>query len=214
MCLPSQAPRAPFILMARGSKYRLKVLQSREGQVHRLSASSAPGCVKVLGPSSSPFPFALQVCTCVCLHRWNRHCFACRGSKRGYWGPPSPSTKFLHGFSMQRGLGEIKAPHSPVLSALEKLSVALQTWVSSRVKSKVFLEFPGNSRVKWKKSWVFQKSCLDTCTSVQLIRIGFDPTYSRGGFFLSKWACWVAGGELMSPPWCWTINQLLSKIQD
>lgn len=64
----------------------------------------------------------------------------------------TPPQSFSMVSPCQRGLGEIKAPHSPGLSALELQSMALHTRVSSRVKSKVFLEFAGNSRVKWKKS--------------------------------------------------------------
>lgn len=99
----------------------------------------------------------------------------------------------------QGGLGGRNAPGFLVLAALETpRNVALGTWVSSKVKSQVFLEFPGSYRVKWHRA--FQTSCPDTWTSVQFIPFGFNPTYSRGGFFISKWACWVADGELMSPP--------------
>lgn len=202
-CLSSQAPWAPCTLMAPSQEAVNADLKSCTPERARFTGWVLPLPQAVWRCWDPTPPLSPLLCRCapVCVYTDGTdaalHAEALSVATRARQATPQS-------FSMvspcQRGLGGIEAPHSPVLSALEIRSVALHIWLSSGVKSKVFLEFPGNGRVKWQKSWVFQKSCPDTCTSVQLIHIGFDPTYSRGGFFLSKWACWVAGGELMSPP--------------
>lgn len=50
----------------------------------------------------------------------------------------------------QGGLGGCKEPGCLVLAALETpKNTALGSWVSSKVKTQVFPEFPGDYRVKW-----------------------------------------------------------------
>lgn len=61
--------------------------------------------------------------------------------------------KYSFFFHARGDLGWCEAAGCLVLAALgTPRSVAPGTWVSSKVKSQVFLGFPGNDRVKWQES--------------------------------------------------------------
>lgn len=91
-------PWAPFTLMAlsqgtvNASPEPWRVKRARPA-LHRLSASSAPGCMEMVGPSFTSSPSAWWVCTRAALITW-------ADSKHSYQGPSKPLNKEIPGFFM------------------------------------------------------------------------------------------------------------------